>query len=187
LPNKKPGLTEMIVQIDKKENVATSAMAIKRILLKAHGGSEDFQLVVPEELFNQAKRTQQTFNFVLGSIAAISLLVGGIGIMNIMLATISERTKEIGLRRALGASEKDILFQFLGETLLLTLTGALAGILIGLLASYGISVVAGWKTIVKAWSIFLSLFMATGVGLLSGVYPALKAAKMSPITALRHD
>jgi putative ABC transport system permease protein len=157
------------------------------MLDKLHGGYENYQIVIPQELMQQAQRTQQTFNLVLGSIAGISLLVGGIGIMNIMLANVSERTREIGIRRAVGASRRHILMQFLLETLLLTLIGAMLGILLGIGCSMAISFTAGWRTVVTPWSIILSLIMSAGVGVCSGLYPAYQAAMMDPIKALRHD
>ncbi len=185
--NKNDGLSEIILQIDHRKQTLTALPAVRRILEISHGGIEDYQIVIPQELLHQADRTQQTFNLVLGSIAAISLLVGGIGIMNIMLATVSERTREIGIRRAVGANKMHIVVQFLTETLLLTLSGAILGVIVGVLFSILISYVAGWNTIVKPWSVLLSLTMATGVGLFSGLYPAFKAAAMNPIKALRHD
>lgn len=187
ITNKNVGLTEIILQIDHRKQVSSALPVVKRILERNHGGIEDYQIIIPQELLHQADRTQQTFNLVLGSIAAISLLVGGIGIMNIMLATVSERTREIGIRRAVGANKMHIVVQFLTETLLLTLSGAILGVIVGVLFSLLISYVAGWNTIVKPWSVILSLTMATGVGLFSGLYPAFKAAAMNPIKALRHD
>lgn len=180
-------LSEIILQLKESEKMSGGAKVAKNILTHSHQGHEDYQVIIPQELFNQANRTQQTFNLVLGGIAAVSLLVGGIGIMNIMLATVSERTREIGIRRAVGANKGHIIKQFLLETLLLTLSGAIVGVIIGVFVSYSISYLAGWKTIVTLWSVFLSLGMSTGVGLCSGLYPALKAAQMNPITALRHD
>lgn len=184
---RKENLSELIVQLDHSDSITKGTQATRRVMEQQHHGVEDYQIIVPLELLQQANRTQQTFNLVLGSIAAISLLVGGIGIMNIMLATVSERTREIGIRRAVGASKKHILVQFLFETLLLTLSGAILGVLIGILFSWGISAVAGWQTIVRPWSVLLALTMASGVGVFSGLYPAIKAAAMNPITALRHD
>lgn len=180
-------LSEIILQLHKSEIMGEAAKITKNILYHTHQGQEDYQVIIPQELFNQANRTQQTFNLVLGGIAAVSLLVGGIGIMNIMLATVSERTREIGIRRAVGANKSHILYQFLFETLLLTLGGATVGVVLGMIVSFCISYFAGWKTIVTIWSVLLSLGMAAGVGLCSGLYPALKAAQMNPITALRHD
>lgn len=180
-------LSEIILQVRDAKKMPVAIEITKAILARLHGGYEDYQLVIPQELLQQAHRTQRTFNWVLGSIAAISLLVGGIGIMNIMLATVSERTREIGIRRAVGASKRHILVQFLLETLLLTLTGALLGVALGIGCSLAISAIAGWKTIVTPWSILLALGMSSLVGLGSGVYPALHAAQMDPIRALRHD
>lgn len=180
-------LAEIILQIPDSSLLAKAAQVSKRVLEKSHGKMDDYQIIIPHELLQQAYKTQYTFNLVLGSIAAISLLVGGIGIMNIMLATVSERTHEIGIRRALGANKFHIAFQFLTESLLLTWLGGGLGVLLGLAFSHLISYFAGWNTIVTYWSILLSLGMAGGVGICSGLYPAMKAASMNPITALRHE
>jgi putative ABC transport system permease protein len=180
-------LSEITLQITHSDKLPLSVGVIKRIMQALHGNVEDYQIVVPQELLEQAYRTQYTFNLVLGSIAAISLLVGGIGIMNIMLATVSERTREIGIRRAVGANKRHIAYQFLTETMLLTLIGATLGVILGVGFSMLISYLAGWTTVVTWWSVILSLGMASLVGVISGLYPAIKAANMNPITALRHD
>ena len=182
--NTKNHLSEVLLQIQNVQQVEVSASLAQRVLQKLHGNYEDYQVVIPQELLRQANRTQRTFNWVLGSIAGISLLVGGIGIMNIMLATVLERRREIGIRRAVGASQKHILCQFLLETLLLTLIGAILGLFFGIGFSIVISLVAGWKTIVTLWSIVLALVMSSGVGICSGLYPAYQAAMMDPIKAL---
>ncbi len=184
---KKGTLSEIMLQMQNTQQMEAAVHLIKSILTRLHGSYEDYQIVIPQELLRQAYRTQRTFNLVLGSIAALSLLVGGIGIMNIMLATVSERTREIGIRRALGANKQHILSQFLLETLLLTLVGAICGVFFGICLSFAISSIAGWKTIVTFWSVMLSLLMSAIVGVGSGLYPALKAAAMDPIAALRHD
>lgn len=179
------GLSEIILQMGDTGQMGMAVPLAKKILAKLHTNEDDYQLIIPQELLHQAARTQRTFNLVLGSIAAISLLVGGIGIMNIMLATVSERTREIGIRRAVGANQGHILRQFLLETVLLTLTGALGGVALGIFASLSINYFAGWTTIVTLWSILLSLIMSSVVGLCSGLYPAYQAALMDPVKALR--
>ncbi|HWI58863.1 MAG TPA: FtsX-like permease family protein, partial [Bacillota bacterium] len=132
-------------------------------------------------------RTKQIFNIVLGSIAAISLLVGGIGIMNIMLASVTERTREIGIRRALGARRHDIITQFLVETVLLSGAGGLIGVLLGITIPFVVSYTAGMKTIVTFWSPFLAFTISALVGIVFGIYPAMRAASMDPVEALRHE
>lgn len=184
---KEDTLTEIIVKMKEKTNIEYAASLVKRILEKNHFGVEDYQLIIPKELLKQAQRAQTTFNIILGSIAAISLLVGGIGIMNIMLANITERTREIGIRRAVGANSTHIIIQFLSETLLLTFVGGFCGIFAGIVLAKIISHYAGWPTVIKLWSIGLSISMALGVGLCAGFYPAWKASKMDPIKALRYD
>lgn len=181
------GLTELVIQVRQTEQVLGAARVIKRLMEVSHGGVEDFQMVVPQELLRQSKKTQRTFNVVLGSIACISLLVGGIGIMNIMLATVSERTREIGIRRAVGAAREHIMIQFLAESVLLTLAGGIVGVAGGILGVWLITAMAGWKTAITIWSIILSLLMSTFVGIFFGIYPAYHAAKMDPIAALRHE
>lgn len=178
-------LSEIILKVKPHQLLSVSQM-IKRILNHLHRDYEDYHIIIPQELLKQANQTQRTFNLILGSIAAISLFVGGIGIMNMMLANVRERIREIGIRRALGATKKDILVQFLSETLLITLFGAIAGTFFGICLSYGISSIAGWQTVVTAWSLLLALGMAALTGLCSGIYPAYQAAMLHPIVALRH-
>lgn len=179
-------LSEIILKIKSNQNLIQVSSIVKNILQHLHRDYEDYQIIIPQELLHQANQTQRTFNLVLGSIAAISLLVGGIGIMNMMLANVSERIREIGIRRALGATRKDILVQFLSETLILTLFGAIIGTISGVCLSYGISYFAGWQTVVTVWSLLLSLGMASLIGICSGLYPAYQAAMLHPIVALRH-
>jgi len=180
-------LSEIWIRIVRNTNVQASAAAIKRILIQRHGGVEDFQVIVPQELLNQAQKTQRIFNIVLGCIAGISLLVGGIGIMNTMLASVAERTKEIGIRRAIGATRKHIVVQFLCESIVLTITGGCIGIILGIGGAVIISKVAGWRTVLTPWSITTSILMAGCVGLVSGLYPAVRAARLDPARALRHE
>jgi putative ABC transport system permease protein len=185
LPKRK--LNEIVIQARRTDQVLKTAILIKRIMDISHGGVKDYQMVIPLELLQQSQKTQRTFNIVLGSIAFISLLVGGIGIMNIMLATVSERTREIGLRRAVGAAQGDIIIQFLIESVILTFSGGLFGIAIGIGGVWLITALAGWKTAITLWSLILPLGMSLFVGIFFGLYPAYQAAKMDPISALHHE
>lgn len=180
-------LSEVIIQMERGDQIAPVLPTIKHFMAKMHGNVDDYQIVVPQELMDQADRTQYTFNLVLGSVAAISLLVGGIGIMNIMLASVSERIREIGIRRAVGANRMHIARQFLIESILITLIGTIGGVIFGIVFSLLVGMWAGWPTIVTLWSIGISIVMAVGVGLCSGIYPAWKAASLNPISALRHE
>ena len=180
-------ISEIWLQVARNENVQASAEAVKRILNQMHGGVEDFQVVVPQELLIQAKKTQRIFNIILGCIAGISLIVGGIGIMNTMLASVAERTREIGIRRAIGANQNHIVAQFLCEAIVLTTAGGFVGVILGSGSAIIISKVAGWKTVLTVWSVIVSIVMAGGVGLVSGLFPAVKAARLEPIRALRHE
>jgi putative ABC transport system permease protein len=144
-------------------------------------------MIVPIELLRQAERTKQIFSIVLGSIAAISLLVGGIGIMNIMLASVTERTREIGIRRALGAKQTDIVVQFLVETIILSGAGGVLGVVLGLAIPIIISNVAGVATVIKPWAPTLAFSISVITGIAFGIYPARRAAQMNPVEALRHE
>ncbi len=148
---------------------------------------EDYEVIVPRELLKQSQQTQRIFNIVMGSIAGISLLVGGIGIMNIMLATVAERTREIGIRRAIGASRRKILQQFLIETLVLTLIGGCLGILLGAGGAALISLLVGWRTSISLRTVLFAVGISAGVGLVFGMYPAAQGAAMDPIRALRYE
>ncbi len=150
-------------------------------------GPGEVEVVVPRELLRQRFRTQHTFSVVVGSVAVLSLLVGGIGIMNIMLASVVERTHEIGIRRAVGAMRRDISLQFLAESLLMTLSGGLAGIVVGVATSWLVTLYAGWTTRLSLLSILLGLAVALAVGIGFGIYPARKAAALQPIDALRFE
>ncbi len=180
-------LSEIVVRVARAEEVLTTARLVERIMEVAHHYTQDYQFVVPLELLQQAKRTQRTFNLVLGSIAGISLLVGGIGIMNIMLATVSERTREIGIRRAVGATRRHIMVHFLLESVMLTISGGIIGLLCGLGAVWAISWFAGWRVAISLWAVALPVIMSILVGIFFGLYPARKAAHVDPIVALRHE
>ncbi len=156
-------------------------------MLKHFHNKKDYEIIVPLQLLRQAEQTKRIFNIVLGSIAAISLLVGGIGIMNIMLATVTERTREIGVRRALGARKKDIITQFLVETVVLSLGGGIIGVVVGVLVPLIVSHFADMKTIITFWSLGLAFGISGLTGIVFGLYPARRAANLSPIEALRHE
>ena len=179
-------LTRVIVQAPSLEQVVPVSKAVERVLRYAHD-KHDYEIIVPLELLQRARETKRIFNIVLGSIAAISLLVGGIGIMNIMLATVTERTREIGIRRALGARRRDIVAQFLSECILLTATGGLLGVALGAIIPYAVTRFFKMPTIVTLASCILAFSISVGVGLIFGIYPAYRAANMDPIEALRHE
>ncbi|MEX2641078.1 MAG: ABC transporter permease [Balneolales bacterium] len=180
-------LDKLIVRVtDNQYSVALSDI-MRRMLLRRHNGVVDFELIVPELLLQQERRTQRIFNIVLSSIASISLLVGGIGIMNIMLASVVERYREIGLRRAVGAHKQDIQLQFLTEALAISITGGIIGIILGISFSYLIEFTAGIVTMVTPASILLSFGVAMIIGIIFGYFPARNAAEQDPIHALHHN
>jgi putative ABC transport system permease protein len=179
-------LHEATVKVASLEEVMGVADAIKAVMERNHK-KKDYQIEVPLEMLKQAEHTKRIFNIVLGSIAAISLLVGGIGIMNIMLASVTERTREIGIRRALGARRRDIVMQFLVETVLLAGAGGVMGVLLGVFIPFIVTQTAGMKTIVTLWSPMLAFTISALVGVVFGIYPALRAAQMDPVEALRHE
>lgn len=179
-------LQEIIVKVGELGEVLPTRDILQTLLERFHKKS-DYQVVVPLELLRQAKRMTLIFSIVLGSIATISLLVGGIGIMNIMLATISERTREIGIRRALGAKKRDIMVQFLSETLLLTLAGGILGIILGSAVPFLVTHFSRMPTVITGGSLVLAFGISAMVGLFSGLYPAYRAANMDPIESLRHE
>jgi putative ABC transport system permease protein len=177
---------EAIIRVADADAVESRAEAIRHLLSSNHK-KEDWRIIVPVELLKQAERTKQIFSIVLGSIAAISLLVGGIGIMNIMLASVTERTREIGIRRAMGARQGDIVVQFLIETVLLSGAGGLIGVALGLAIPIAVSHFAGVTTVVKAWAPTLAFSISVITGIAFGIYPARRAARMNPVEALRHE
>ena len=179
-------LSEITVRVADMDRVIPTRDALVN-LLEIYHKKKDYQVIVPLELLRQAARTKRIFSIVLGSIAAISLLVGGIGIMNIMLATVSERTREIGIRRALGARKTDIVVQFLSETVLLTLVGGVLGMALGAIIPILVTVFGHMPTVITAQAMILSFGISAGIGLTFGLYPAYQAANMDPIESLRHE
>jgi putative ABC transport system permease protein len=180
-------LDEIVVRLEPGVSPQLSASTIRLLVDRLHAGAADWELVVPEALLAQSRRTQRLFKIVMGAIAGISLLVGGIGIMNIMLATVLERTREIGVRRAVGARRADIRRQFVIEAFSISLCGGLTGVVVGVGIAQGVAAYAGWPTVVTATSILLSTTVSVTVGLVSGMYPALRAANLDPIEALRYE
>jgi putative ABC transport system permease protein len=160
---------------------------VRRVLGRAHHDVEDFEIVVPAELLAQAQSTQRVFNVVMGFIAAISLLVGGIGIMNVMLTTVMERTREIGIRRAVGATQRAILVQFLIETVLISGAGGIVGIVVGSATARAIHLFADWETVISLSAAGIAFAISAAIGVVFGLYPARRAARLDPIAALRSE
>jgi putative ABC transport system permease protein len=164
-----------------------AARVLQAVIQQRHGGVDDTNLIVPMGLYRQNQQTQRIFTIVMSSIAAVSLLVGGIGIMNIMLANVLERRREVGLKRALGARRRDVVEQFLAEALVIAVSGALLGLVLGAVAAYSIAALAGWSVAWSPVSLVLAVLACVAVGLAFGVYPARQAAALDPIAALRSD
>lgn len=175
------------LNLKETEDLTPSSQVVRAILDASHHGASDFSVIVPAELLAEQKRTERLFNAVMVAIASISLLVGGIGIMNIMLASILERTREIGVRRAVGATKSDIMRQFVIEAVLISFSGGTFGILFGFAMSRLIAWLAEWSTIVTLPSILLAFVVSISVGLIFGTYPALKAARLDPVEAIRYE
>lgn len=180
-------LDRLVLQVAETEKLSTTADIIARMLARKHFDVVDYEIEIPELLLKQQQRTNDVFNYVLGAIAGISLLVGGIGIMNIMLASVLERIKEIGLRLSIGAKKTDIVFQFMFEAIMISATGGIIGIFTGVLMAYGVSAFANIPTIISFGSIVISFGVATLIGLIFGIAPARKAAQQNPITSLRYE
>jgi putative ABC transport system permease protein len=182
-----PEIDQLTITVNDLSNVPAASKLVEQIMRRRHAGIEDYEIVVPESLLRQSQKTQQIFNIVMGAIAGLSLLVGGIGIMNIMLATVLERTREIGVRRAVGACQIDILRQFLFEAIVICLFGCAIGLAVGYVISRAIAFYAGWTTIVSLFSIVLAVGVSTAVGIIFGIYPARKAARLDVIESLRYE
>lgn len=180
-------IDRIIVQVREPERIQEAANIVNKSMQRRHNLVNDFSITIPEALLKQRQKTQRIFNIVMGAIAGISLLVGGIGIMNIMLASVMERTREVGVRRAVGARRKDILGQFLVEAIVLSFVGGLLGVVLGFILTKVIALYAGWRTIVSISAIFLSFGVSAAVGIIFGIYPARQAAKLDPIVSLRYE
>ncbi len=179
-------LDKIIVQVEETEQLSATAEVIRRMLLRRHNNLFDFDVTIPELLLKQQQRTKKIFNIVLGVIAGISLIVGGIGIMNIMLASVMERIREIGVRQAIGASRKDIIVQFLSESTIISLSGGIIGIILGVVLSKTITAIFDINTIISAFSIIISFGVSVLIGVTFGYVPAKRAAEQDPVNSLRH-
>ena len=175
------------LQMRPAADIPSAAALIRGVLDVAHRGAGDFTIISPAELLAEQRRTQRIFEMVMVAIASISLLVGGIGIMNIMLASVLERTREIGVRRAIGARQRDVVRQFLIETTIISLSGGVIGILLGVGLSQLIGVLAGWSTIVTTMSIVLAFGVSVAIGIVFGLYPAVRASRLDPVQALHYE
>lgn len=180
-------LDRLVVTMQESNSMEPAVEVIDKLLKRRHFGAEDYEIVVPELLLKQEQKTRKLFNLVLAVIAGISLLVGGIGIMNIMLASVLERIKEIGLRLAIGARREDILYQFIAEAIVISLSGGILGIILGIIFSYLIEIFADIETVISATSVVISFFVSVSVGLIFGIYPARKASLQNPIESLRYE
>lgn len=180
-------LDRLVIQVKETKILTSTAEIISRMLQRRHYDVVDYEIEIPELLLKQQQRTNDIFNYVLGAIAGISLLVGGIGIMNIMLASVLERIKEIGLRLAIGARKSDVVQQFLFEAVMISISGGIIGVLLGILFAYLVSSFANIPTVISFSSIVLSFGVAATVGLIFGIAPARKAAEQDPIASLRYE
>ena len=180
-------LDRLVIKVKETEQMSSIAEVLSKMLKRKHSQVVDYEIEIPEMLLKQQQRTKNIFNFVLGGIAGISLLVGGIGIMNIMLASVLERIKEIGLRLSLGATKLDIIYQFLLEAVMISFSGGMVGVILGLVIAFGIAELADIPTIVSFYSILLSFGVAVTVGIIFGITPAKRAASQDPIASLRYE
>jgi len=180
-------LDKIIIQVNESEELTPSTEIVSRMLFRRHQEVKDYEITVPELLLKQEQRTKDIFNIVLGAIASISLLVGGIGIMNIMFASVMERIKEIGTRMAIGAKKRDIIVQFLSEAILISVTGGLIGVIVGIVLSKLITGFAGILTIISPFSVIISFFVSASIGIIFGYAPAKRASEKDPIESLRYE
>jgi putative ABC transport system permease protein len=180
-------LDKIIVQVDDSKYLPVATEVLQTLLKRRHSNMDDFKVMVPELLLKQEQKTKDIFNIVLGVIASISLIVGGIGIMNIMLASVMERIKEIGVRMATGATKRDIVLQFLSEATLISLTGGVIGIVLGVIFATIITQTTGILTIISPWSILVSFGVSASIGILFGYMPAKRASDQDPVTSLRYE
>ena len=183
----KDEIDAVYLRLKPEASVVSTGALVRGLLDTAHRGATDFTVIVPAELLAQQQRTRRLFQIVMVAIASISLLVGGIGIMNIMLASVMERTREIGVRRAIGATRRAIVRQFLVETTMITITGGFVGTVVGVGLSQLVAYFAGWSTIVSATSVAVACIVSVSVGIIFGLYPAMRAAKLDPVTALHYE
>ncbi|MFG6687601.1 ABC transporter permease [Mariniflexile sp. HNIBRBA6329] len=180
-------IDKLTIQVFNSNELKATAEVLSKLLKRRHNDVLDFEIAIPIQLLKQQQKTKQIFNIVLSIIAGISLLIGGIGIMNIMLASVLERTKEIGIIRAIGATEEDVILQFLSESVLISVGGGIIGIIVGIIGAYVIEIVSGIETVLSLNSILLSFFIAVIIGLVFGIFPAKAAANKKPIHALRSE
>ena len=180
-------LDKIVFQVYETEQLTPTVEVLSRMILRRHQNVKDYEITVPEQLLKQQQRTKEIFNFVLGAIAGISLLVGGIGIMNIMFASVMERIKEIGTRMAIGAKKKDIVIQFLSEAVLISVSGGLAGVFLGIASSMLITHFTKILTIVSPIAVIFSFGVSACVGIIFGYFPAKRASERDPIESLRYE
>jgi len=180
-------IQQITVQLDNSDRLMETSKLIESILQRHHFNNSDYNIVIPFELLRQEEKERQIYNFLLGAIAAISLLVGGIGIMNIMLATVMERTREIGIRRSIGARKADIMSQFVSEAVAISITGGLIGVILGISLSLSVSFFTDVKTFIQPYSIFLAFGFSVLVGISFGYLPAKNAANLKPVDSLRYE
>jgi putative ABC transport system permease protein len=181
------GITEITIRTLHAKDLISMSQVVNRAIVRGQTPAPTIEIIIPLQLLREEQHAQRVFAAVVGCVAFIGVLVGGIGVMNIMLANVAERCKEIGIRRAIGATKKQITMLFLAESILLTLFGGVGGLILGVCASIGIAYFGGWTVTISPWSLSLAFCMAGFVGLLAGWYPAKRAAGLDPVEAMRRD